>query len=503
MPTLAETLKAQGFATAAFVSSFVLSSQSGLDRGFDHYDDAFETGAGRETLFLSTVQRRGDETIARVEQWLDGRTPEVKAKRTALWLHLYDPHDPYEPPEPYATRFADRPYDGEVAWTDTLLGPAARQPRGAPALGRRAGRRHRRPRRGPGRARRDPARLLRLRDDAARPVRRCAVPASPAGTHRSTARCGWSTSPRPCSTCSGCRPLAGDAHRRAAWRRSLAAGGPPVAAATTYAESLTPLLHYRWSDLRVLREGRWKYILAPRPELYDLAADPGETRDLSTAQHRHRAPAARRAGRPAASRARAGAGTDTAAGGAVGRDAAEARRARLRQPGRRQGPVAQGADPKDKIEEFRHAERADARGADAAPPEALRRRARRASPSCDGPAPTASRCTSTWAGRWSGSAGGARPSRASSAPIAALPSFTQAHLGMADARLAPARPARRHRGAAARPAATRRTSRALRSRGPDLAAARRSDAGDGGLPARWRRWRPRTRWSAGAWASCS
>ncbi len=68
------------------------------------------------------MQRRGDETIARVEQWLDGRSAEAEAKRTALWVHLYDPHDPYEPPEPFATRFADRPYDGEVAWTDTLLG---------------------------------------------------------------------------------------------------------------------------------------------------------------------------------------------------------------------------------------------------------------------------------------------------------------------------------------------------------------------------------------------
>ena len=122
VPTLAETLSAQGFATAAFVSSFVLSSQSGLDRGFDYYDDAFDTGDGREMLSLGTVQRRGDETITRVERWLDGRAAEVKAKRTALWVHLYDPHDPYEPPEPFATRFADRPYDGEVAWTDTLLG---------------------------------------------------------------------------------------------------------------------------------------------------------------------------------------------------------------------------------------------------------------------------------------------------------------------------------------------------------------------------------------------
>ena len=114
----------QGFATAAFVSSFVLSSPSGLDRGFDHYDDRFDVPQRDEALSRSApgaAPRRRDagagRTVAR-----RARSPEARAKRTALWVHLYDPHDPYEPPEPFATRFADRLYDGEVAWTDTLLG---------------------------------------------------------------------------------------------------------------------------------------------------------------------------------------------------------------------------------------------------------------------------------------------------------------------------------------------------------------------------------------------
>ena len=126
---------------------------------------------------------------------------------------------------------------------------------------------------------------------------------------------------------------------------SLIAGGPPVPSATTYAESLTPLIHYQWSDLRVLRDGPWKYILAPRPELYDLAADPGETRDLSTAN----TATARRLraaleGLLRAERERAR-GHRHRPGGAVGRDAAEARRARLRQPGRRQGHGGPGRRP--------------------------------------------------------------------------------------------------------------------------------------------------------------
>ncbi len=122
IPTLAELLKAQGFTTAAFVSTFVLASSSGLDRGFDHYDDLAETGGQDGAASLSQAQRRGDDTLARVDQWLATRGADASAARTALWVHLYDPHDPYEPPAPFAAQFADRPYDGEVAWTDTLLG---------------------------------------------------------------------------------------------------------------------------------------------------------------------------------------------------------------------------------------------------------------------------------------------------------------------------------------------------------------------------------------------
>jgi len=122
VPTLAQTLQAHGFSTAAFVSTFVLASSSGLDRGFDHYDDLPASAGDGGTGAIDQAQRRGDATLTELERWLDARSPEARAKRTALWVHLYDPHDPYAPPEPFASRFADRPYDGEVAWTDTLLG---------------------------------------------------------------------------------------------------------------------------------------------------------------------------------------------------------------------------------------------------------------------------------------------------------------------------------------------------------------------------------------------
>lgn len=348
VPTLAEALKGQGFATAAFVSSFVLSAQSGLNRGFDHYDDVFQTGTSDEVLLVGSVQRRGDETLTRVERWLDARSPEVKARPTALWVHLYDPHDPYEPPEPFATRFAAEPYDGEVAWTDTLLGRLrasleARQlwddalvvvtADHGEALGEHDETGHgffvyeptlKIPlvMRGPGL----PANVtvsgpFRLVDVAPTVLALLGVPALPDTTGVDLA-----------------------AH--------LVPEGPPITR-MTYAESLTPLVQYQWSDLRVIRDGSWKYILAPRPELYDLAADPGETRDLASAET---ATAIRLRGalegllRVERNRVSSKPSTEPTLSadvlqklGALG----------YVSPGAAKGTVASGADPKDKIDEFR------------------------------------------------------------------------------------------------------------------------------------------------------
>ncbi|MGE0360594.1 MAG: sulfatase-like hydrolase/transferase [Vicinamibacterales bacterium] len=350
VPTLAEALHAQGFATAAFVSTFVLSSPSGLDRGFDHYDDAFEVPqSDEEAVFLSTVQRRGDETLAKVEQWLDTRSAETKAKRTALWVHLYDPHDPYEPPEPFATQYADRLYDGEVAWTDTLLGRLrasleARQlwddalvvvtADHGEALGEHDETGHgffayettlKIPfaLRGPGvPASRTLDGTVRLVDVTPTVLELLGLPAL-SGTHTGTSIASH-----------------------------LADGASPLAR-TTYAESLTPLVHYQWSDLRVLRDGSWKYILAPRPELYDLATDPGETKDLSTA---NTATARKlRAALEGLLRAERERAVDPAASvSALSAEALQKLGALgYVSPGAAKGTVAQGADPKDKIQEFR------------------------------------------------------------------------------------------------------------------------------------------------------
>ncbi len=107
VPVLADILQQRGFRTGGFVSSIVLSKQSGLNRGFARYADKFDIGED-DARFLNTIQKRGDVTVAEATAWLAEPGPE----RRFAWVHLYDPHDPYEPPEPYASRYAGRPYDG-------------------------------------------------------------------------------------------------------------------------------------------------------------------------------------------------------------------------------------------------------------------------------------------------------------------------------------------------------------------------------------------------------
>jgi choline-sulfatase len=273
VPTLAERLKSLGFETAAFVSSIVLSRQSGLARGFDTYSDRFDVDAD-DARFLNTIQRRGDGPTAEAIAWLEGHS----ASRTFLWLHLYDPHDPYEPPEPYASRYADRPYDGEVAFADDLVG---RLDAALDRLGRRG------------------ETLLIVTSDHGEGLgdhgeavhgffvyeSTLAVPmlvrgpGIAAGTRLATTVRSVDLVPTALDLLGA--PLTAGHEVSGRSLASAMRGGAAPTDEATYAESLTPLLHFGWSDLRALREGRFKYIAAPRPELYDLKADPGELRNIA------------------------------------------------------------------------------------------------------------------------------------------------------------------------------------------------------------------------------
>ncbi|MCC6988347.1 MAG: sulfatase-like hydrolase/transferase, partial [Acidobacteria bacterium] len=430
VPTLAQTLKANGFATAAFVSTFVLASSSGLDRGFDHSDDLPAAASDTSAAAIDQAQRRGDATLTDVEHWLAARSPETRAARTALWVHLYDPHDPYDPPEPFASRFADRPYDGEVAWTDTLLGRlrASLEREGlwndalvvvtadhGESLGEHGESGHgffayettlRVPfvMRGPGMpAGRVLDGTVRLVDVAPTVTELLGLPPMPSGMTGTS------------------------------FASHLPAGGAPIAR-PAYAESLTPLVHYQWSDLRVWREGPWKYILAPRPELYDLDADPGETRDLAASNtavaRRHRAAlegllkTEREQALDPASRPALSAETLQKLG-ALGSVS----------PGAPKDSVAQGADPKDKIAEFNELSRLMREGLDLL-------QAKRY-------ADSAARFTRLrevgadsfqlhfYLGEALAGLGRRREAEASYLrSVAIMPAFTAAHLGLANARIA-------------------------------------------------------------------
>ena len=117
VPTLAEVLHRKGYQTAAFVSSFVLNSMWGLNRGFEVYDDAMDAAtSGNKSPSL--LERHGDHTVDRALAWLNSHS----GHPFFLWVHLYDPHSPYRPPEPFHTRYAGHLYDGEIAFDDVQIG---------------------------------------------------------------------------------------------------------------------------------------------------------------------------------------------------------------------------------------------------------------------------------------------------------------------------------------------------------------------------------------------
>ena len=120
VPFLPEILHRNGYKTAAFVGAIVLDPAKlapGFERGFDTYQAGFHRRRPGEDTYHSQ-ERRGEDVLKRAVAWLNKRP----AGPFFLWVHLYDPHDPYDPPEPYRTRYQAAPYDGEIAYTDSVIG---------------------------------------------------------------------------------------------------------------------------------------------------------------------------------------------------------------------------------------------------------------------------------------------------------------------------------------------------------------------------------------------
>jgi len=112
--TLAEHLKNNGYSTAAFVGAYALDSRFGLSQGFDVYDDKYSRF---HSVNLVSLERNAEAVIEAALEWLQGRT-----SPWFLWVHCWDPHSPYDPPEPFKTQYKDHLYEGEVAYVDLILG---------------------------------------------------------------------------------------------------------------------------------------------------------------------------------------------------------------------------------------------------------------------------------------------------------------------------------------------------------------------------------------------
>ena len=272
--TAAEDFRQAGYRTAAFVSGFPLDRRFGFDRGFDMYDDHLPRGQRPAPARLRrALRRRHDRRRAALAR--PRRSAAAHRRPWFLWVHYYDPHAPYEPPADLAERFAAR---RTTARSRSSIASSARVLKATRAERRsrphdRA--RDRGPRREPRRARRGHARRLRLRRHASRAVDHGGPRRGGRPRVRRPSR-DRSTCCRRCSTTPACPPPAG------LEGRSLrpAADGREMADAPSYAESLYPQLELGWAPLYAWRDGDYKLIDAPRPELYDLEHDATEKTNL-------------------------------------------------------------------------------------------------------------------------------------------------------------------------------------------------------------------------------
>lgn len=248
VPLLTERLLELGYRTGAFVSAYPLERQFGLARGFERYDDEF--GAGR-------VERSSRETTDRALAWLAEPDP----RPVFLWVHYYDPHDPYEPPEPFRSRFPDDPYRGEIAAMDHELGrliAAFEGGRGGAMILVAADH-------GEGRGDHGEALHGQLLYQG---VMRVPMVLAGAGIE-----------PGVRSDPVSLRQIRATLLGRAGER--VDGGLLAVSSAPVLAEAMQPYLNYRWQPQVMGVAGRYKLIRSGRPELYDVAADPAEAHDLA------------------------------------------------------------------------------------------------------------------------------------------------------------------------------------------------------------------------------
>lgn len=264
IPTVATLLADAGFQTGAFVGAFPLDSRFGLDRGFAVYDD--EVPEGSRPTELLPAERRGDEVVSRAIDWWQSHAGE----RRFLWLHLYDPHAPYLPAEPFASEFADNPYLGEVAAVDAYLRPLLE----------------------PHLQGQEESTFIVFTSDHGEALGDHGEATHGLFAYEATLKVPlviWHSSLEPRSVDRPARHIDILPTLLAAARVDVPLNLPGSSLllearegieSTTYFEALTPVLDRGWAPLRGILDGDRKFISVPIPELYDLGSDPGESKNL-------------------------------------------------------------------------------------------------------------------------------------------------------------------------------------------------------------------------------
>ena len=272
--SVAQAFKQHGYATGAVVSAFVLDRSWGLARGFDFYDDAFSPEAFQKRD-LGLVDRKAGESVTHAINWLK----QPSHRPFFFWLHLYDPHSPYDPPEPFHTQYRGHLYDGEIAYADRELGRLITWLKSNQLY--------------------DRTMIILLSDHGESlgdhgekehgffvynsTVRIPLIVKPPAGSDFRSGRIA-----RPVETTAVAPALLAFAGIKDPVEKQFNSRGLLGAAAekedVAYSETFYPLNSFGWSPLHALETSHYQYVDAPEAELYDLAADPGEKNNLITTQ---------------------------------------------------------------------------------------------------------------------------------------------------------------------------------------------------------------------------
>ena len=335
--TLAEVFREAGFATGAFIGAFVLDRRFGLAQGFDHYDDELPDEVRHKIYY---AERPAKEVVSRAIDWIHAQEDES----FFAWVHVFEPHAPYEPPLPFSEQYADRMYDGEVAHTDQMIKPildlvssmedsivVVTSDHGE-SLGEHGETSH----------------GLYIYDSTTRIPLVMNGSGVPKGLRIDAPVRIVDIAPTVLDFAGYQFPGNTDGESLVPFLQE-----EPFPELDAYSESFLPRYSFNWSEIRSLRRSGLKFIQAPKPELFDLELDPREGVNLmETSRASEAVPLAAVLDQMIESQDPSG---------AKPLQLDQSARRRLESLGylspdvvRNEGPVTKRVDPKDRIEVYEH-----------------------------------------------------------------------------------------------------------------------------------------------------